>query len=197
MVTDKAGCTTQASYTLTQPTQLQAQFTVVKAVSCASGSDGIVSVDVSGGTPKPSRDPYSYSWKVKSSGLVVTQGTNRLTNASSTTYVVTATDGNGVSRDFEIFLPEPLPLVATVASLTNVSCFGLANGSASVTIQGGAAPYVTRWSTQQTGLSLANMQAGKYLAVITDANSCQAQVSVQIQQPRPNDCYGNGYSYLL
>lgn len=183
VVADKAGCTTQASYSLTQPNSILAKTTIVKAISCAGGANGIIQVDASGGVPRLSGDAYSYDWKIKGSTTSISQ-TNRLTNATSTTYTVTVTDGNGVAKAFDVYLPEPLPVAVSVTSLTNVACFGTATGGVSLSVQGGVAPYSTRWNTQQTGLALTNMQAGRYVAVVTDANACQAQASVQIQQPQ-------------
>lgn len=66
---------------------------------------------------------------------------------------------------------------------TDVSCFGLTDGTASVSsIAGGTSPYTVDWSTAQNGLSI-TAGKGTYRAVIKDANGCKDSVDININEP--------------
>jgi len=67
----------------------------------------------------------------------------------------------------------------------NVSCHGDADGAASVTVTGGAAPYSYIWSTGATTASVANLNAGTYSITVTDANNLMVEESVTITEPAP------------
>ena len=88
----------------------------------------------------------------------------------------------------------------------NATCFGTCNGSASVTIVGGTAPYTTVWSNGSVGPIANNLCSGVYTATVTDAASLTTNASVSILQPSQlniiastnNACYGlcSGSAYL-
>ncbi|MFY8069615.1 MAG: hypothetical protein ACOVMG_05925, partial [Flavobacterium sp.] len=75
-------------------------------------------------------------------------------------------------------------LNASPASQTNIACFGGSNGSATVQVSGGSAPYTYSWSpsggSQATATGLA---AGTYTVTVTDNNLCQTTQSFTITQP--------------
>jgi hypothetical protein len=52
---------------------------------------------------------------------------------------------------------------------THVTCFGLCNGSASVTVTGGTGPYTYLWNTGQTSSTITNQCAGVREVSVTDA----------------------------
>ncbi|HIB84764.1 MAG TPA: hypothetical protein EYO59_09240, partial [Chromatiaceae bacterium] len=81
-VTDANGCTAVGSWVVTQPSQLSVS-TATSDESAIGASDGSATAAASGGTP-----PYSYAW---SNG----GATSTISNLTSGTYTVTATDANG------------------------------------------------------------------------------------------------------
>ncbi len=88
----------------------------------------------------------------------------------------------------------------------NATCFGMCNGSASLTITGGTAPYTAVWSNGSVGTTINNLCSGVYSATVTDATSLTVTSSVNILQPSQlniiagtnNACYGlcTGSAYL-
>ena len=84
--------------------------------------------------------------------------------------------------------------------VTNVSCFGLINGSIDVTPVGGTAPYTYFWSTTQVSQDISNLAPGQYIVSITDANNCVSSAAIAVTQPlaplsvsisqAPITCYG-------
>src|SRR5690606_20161457 len=56
---------------------------------------------------------------------------------------------------------------------TNVACNGSSNGTATVTVSGGIAPYTYSWSpTGGTSATATGLSAGTYEVTVTDANGC-------------------------
>ena len=80
--------------------------------------------------------------------------------------------------------PITLPKVS-VASQTNVSCFGLSNGSANSTITGGKTPYSYSWNTLpvQTTANATGLAAGTYTLTVIDSIKNQSSTTVTITQP--------------
>ena len=75
-------------------------------------------------------------------------------------------------------------MVSAIASATNVTCFGLSNGGATVSVIGGTAPYSYVWSPGgQTTATLTNVSADSYTVNIQDTNGCLNSVSTSISQP--------------
>ncbi len=67
--------------------------------------------------------------------------------------------------------------IVSISSQTNVSCFGMADGSATASVSGGVGPFTYSWApigganATATGLS-----AGTYTVSVTDQMICQQQV---------------------
>lgn len=101
------------------------------------------------------------------------------------------TNGNGNdSGDFPIAALEtvpfeaPPPVTATIVNITNVSCFGGNNGSATVEAGGGNPPYTYLWSNGQTSSTAINLTAGNYTVTVTGSSgSGTATATATITQP--------------
>ncbi|MBK9543455.1 MAG: T9SS type A sorting domain-containing protein [Bacteroidetes bacterium] len=156
-VSDASGCTASCSVTITEPAVLVATCSVTANVSCNGGSDGAASVSASGGTA-----PYT--------------GTGSFTGLAAGSYTYNVSDANGCTASCSVTITEPAVLVATCSVVSNVSCNGGSDGSASVSASGGTAPYTGTGSF--TGLA-----AGSYTYNVSDANGCTASCSVTITEP--------------
>lgn len=172
-VTDANGCTTTQTFNISEPSVLQTSVTSSGNVSCNGGNDGSASVAVLGGTT-----PYSYSWSPSG-------GTGSSTNGlSAGTYSVTVTDFNGCTSVSNVSISEPNTLNSAITSSGNASCNGAANGSATVSVNGGTAPYTYLWSPSGgTSPTANNLTQGSYVVNITDANGCATSATVNISQP--------------
>ncbi|HXC04438.1 MAG TPA: T9SS type A sorting domain-containing protein [Bacteroidia bacterium] len=69
------------------------------------------------------------------------------------------------------------------ATSTNVSCNGLNDGTATVTISTGTAPFTYSWNNGQTTATASGLTAGTYTVNVTDANGCIGQTTANISQP--------------
>ncbi|MFN8292427.1 MAG: hypothetical protein U0T72_01810 [Chitinophagales bacterium] len=169
-VTDGNGCTKVTSVTITEPTAIVVNATVVN-VNCYGGNTGSVSITVGGGV-----FPYSYSW----SNGALTQNINGLTGG---TYTVTVSDANGCTVEESYTVVAPASGLQTVMSGTDLNCNGDGNGSASVSVSGGTAPYSYGWSTFANTSSISGLNGGTYFVTVTDVNGCSARDSVVINEP--------------
>ena len=176
-VTDAGGCTTPLAVTLTQPTALSAS-TVITNVSCNGGTNGAVTLTVSGGTPG-----YLYAWTGPSS---FTAATANLTNRPAGTYNVTITDLNACTTTASAVITQPAVLTTTITSVSNVLCNGGSTGSVNLTVAGGTTPYTFAWTgTAFTAATedLASLAAGTYNVTVTDANGCTSPNTATVTQP--------------
>jgi hypothetical protein len=73
--------------------------------------------------------------------------------------------------------------VTVTVTGTNVTCYGLNNGSATAVASGGTAPYTYLWSNGANTPAIANLAPGTYSVTATDASQNTAVGSVQITQP--------------
>ncbi|MDY0276421.1 MAG: hypothetical protein RBR42_13500, partial [Desulfomicrobium sp.] len=75
-------------------------------------------------------------------------------------------------------------ITATATTLSNVSCFGQADGAVKVTAGGGTPPYTYLWNNGMTNPSIDGLAAGDYSVVVTDNNGCtQTSNTVTLTQP--------------
>jgi uncharacterized repeat protein (TIGR03803 family) len=172
-VTDKNGCTTTASATITQPPLLTVTTTINLNVTCNGGNNGKITASPGGGTT-----PYTYLWMPGGETNVTATG------LSVGTYTVTVTDINGCTATASAAITQPSALSIFVTNTTPATCYGNSNGTITFTGSGGTAPYTYNWnpgngsSDPATGLS-----AGIYTITVKDANGCTATTTGVITQP--------------
>jgi hypothetical protein len=97
-------------------------------------------------------------------------------------YAFTDPAGNTGTCSFTVTVPDALE---GIVEKTDVTCFGDSNGTAEIKINGGTAPYEINWSNGATGAILEGLQAGLYLATVTDAAGCSQVYEVSIEGPDP------------
>jgi hypothetical protein len=83
-----------------------------------------------------------------------------------------------------VSISQPAAVAVTIASSTDVSCFGGATGDATAnTATGGTGAYTYTWSDAQTGKTATGLSAGTYTVTAKDAHGCTGTASVTITQP--------------
>lgn len=160
IVTDANGCTANANATVAQPTVLSVNVTTTSA--CPGLSNGTATATPAGGTP-----PYNVTWG----------GANPAAMAAGN-YTVTVTDANGCIITQNVTISNSNALGTTVTT-TDVSCFGLNDGSATLTISGGTAPFNTNWN----GANPNALASGNYTVTVTDQIGCSSTSNYVINEP--------------
>ncbi|MEP7265044.1 MAG: hypothetical protein ABI772_11130, partial [Bacteroidota bacterium] len=170
-VTYNSGCTQSSSYTVNNIYSMTASTTKGN-VLCKGAATGTINLTVNNGVPA-----YSFLWNNSATS-------QNLSGVAAGTYTVTATDVNGCTAQTSATLTQPATVLSTtISSSTTVSCFGLSNGSATVTASGGVAPYTYIWSNGASTATASGLSAGTYTVTATDANSCSSQQTTTITQP--------------
>ena len=114
-ITDSKGCTVVSEGNIAEPPALVLAITQFNTSSCGT-SDGLASVNVTGGIP-----PYTYLWNT---GAV----SKSITGLSSGAYVVTVTDVNACTKTANASISDPGAQTVTLSTI-NVSCFGSTDGA--------------------------------------------------------------------
>ena len=176
-VTDARGCTISPTVTITQPAAgLSASISAQTNVNCFGGTTGSATVSATGGTA-----PYSYSWNTSpvQTGLSAN-------NLAAGTWTCTVTDARGCTTTSTATITQPGAALSTsISAQANVNCFGGSTGSATISANGGTAPYSFGWNTlpAQSGPSATGLPAGSWNCTVTDALGCVTTRSVTITQP--------------
>ncbi len=173
MLTDANNCTVQSTFSLTQPSQLVANITTVVPTNCGQ-SNGSTSVSASGGA-----GGYSYQWSSNPSFTF-----SSINNVLAGAYTVTVMDANGCATSAATVIPNIAAPVIVVTNTVAVSCFGMANGGATISATGGAGGNNYLWSyLAQTTQNVNNLPSGLHSITVTDAAGCIGGAVVNITQP--------------
>jgi hypothetical protein len=170
-ITDSKGCPKKTVISVGQASNM------VNAPSqnnnvCYGATYGSATANISGGTPA-----YSYSWNPN------TSTSNVANNLTAGTYTLHVTDANGCISNYVYTITQPAAITAAVAQ-TNVSCYGLSDGKATLTPSGGTGTYMYSWTGQASSTgTITNVVAGTYTCSITDMNYCNTSIPVFITQP--------------
>ncbi len=195
-ITDANNCTVNnvgGAYSVVQPNAplTFANDTITNA-SCFGGA-GSVSITIAGGTT-----PYTYHWGNGGTGAIIT-------GLSAGTYAVTVTDAHNCSIDSVFTVLQPGgSLQISGDSITNVDCYGNADGAVNITVIGGTTPYGSlHWSNSATTQNISGLvTANTYSVTVTDAHGCNFSASYNVTQPNAPlaiandtitnvDCFGN------
>ncbi len=171
-VTDNMGCSVNTSVVVTEPTVLGVTTTTINS-NCGV-ANGSACAQVTGGVP-----PFAYSWNDPSS-----QTASCANSLNAGAYTISITDANGCSVTNVANVNDNGAPVVTIPVSSNVTCAGLANGSAQGNISGGTLPYSLNWTpSSQTTLFANNLSGGIYSLVVIDGAGCTGSANVTINEP--------------
>jgi len=173
IATDAINCEEQLTLVIDEPAELIITNCTSVNVSTPEGSDGSLTLSVSGGTA-----PLSFEW---SNG----ESTNPIENLTPATYTVTVTDANGCENTSACTVQ---PLVcddfSTNATITDVACHGESTGEIELTVFGGLGIITYQWTPVVSTTNIAsNLPAGSYQIVVTDEALCTETIIADISEP--------------
>jgi gliding motility-associated-like protein len=132
-ITSSNGCVEVVTVTVSEIPGMIGTITNKQDVTCYTGNDGIIDLNVVAGTA-----PYSFSWS----------GSSSITSSANDLYVgpqqIDITDSNGCLITINTILDEPMPLVIDSVSMDTMICsestiiLGAVGG-------GGSSPYIYTW----------------------------------------------------
>ncbi|PLX13544.1 MAG: hypothetical protein C0594_01095, partial [Marinilabiliales bacterium] len=128
-----------------------------------------------GGTP-----PYTFLW----SNNQTTQEATSM--CADNEYTVTVTDALSNTASISITLAEPDALSINSTN-SNVSCYGVCDGTSDLSVSGGTPPYSYTWdanTSNQNTQTATNLCADTYSVTVFDAAGCQETGIIEITEPQ-------------
>ncbi len=171
VVTGVNGCTATLEIAVdNENPPINIDGTVLANTTCIGGN-GSINLSVSpAGT-------YTYSWSTGAN-------TPNVNNLPPGTYTVTVSAGGSCTETAEFEVPDE-PLTPNISASISASTCELPNGSISLSVSGGQAPYTFLWSTGATTQNLNNIPAGAYTVTVTGANGCTAEETFDVDNENP------------
>jgi hypothetical protein len=172
MITADNGCKNDFTFELGGPQEIIITEENLENVSCFGLSDGIVDLNLTGGT-----GVLDLLWPDGNTSL------NR-NDLPAGSYVVQSTDENGCISSEKITISEPAELTQASQMVMNVTCNGDQNGAICVFIEGGTMPYDFDWGDAHPALSkIENLSGGEYPLIVIDSNECLYETLVLVTEP--------------
>gem|GEM_PF-744659 len=172
-ITDNNGCTIVATVGVGQPSVLAFSVISTGNANCTA-CDGTADISIVGGTL-----PYTYNWQ---NGTTIEDPVNLCAGS----HTVTITDANGCMVTGSVVIGNVSSLnISNIGVSTAISCNGICDGSATVTVAAGNPPYTYQWddpNSQNTPVAV-GLCAGAYNVTVTDDNGCVVFGSVTITEP--------------
>ena len=175
---DIGGCTGKSQTFIIEPSgTFDYGLYVVPNSSCGGSPMGKIYI-----TGQTGQSPYTYLWSNGSTDNVIT-------GLTAGSYTVTVTDYFGCSQIKEGIVTNVSPIGFGGFTVVNPTCFN-SDGSISLQITGGTAPYYYSASTGNVLISyssvytLSGISSGSYTFQVTDAGLCGLIASTQLLTPQ-------------
>ena len=170
-VTDANGCLVTSTVNVNDILAPTVVITSHTDLLCYGLTNGTATTSITGGVT-----PYAVLW---TPGGQVNPNPTNLAGGVNT---ITVTDAAGCISSESVTILEPPPINHAISSITNVSCFGACNGTATVVAAGGTGALTFQWNdpASQTTGTASGLCAGTYEVITTDANGCMVVDSALI-----------------
>ncbi|MDD5570651.1 MAG: gliding motility-associated C-terminal domain-containing protein, partial [Bacteroidales bacterium] len=179
--TDVNGCSNTAKSVVTVSPQMFVNIINQKDATCGF-ANGSATITASGGMP--------YTTGILNYNCIWSTGetTPTINNLKAGTYIVTVTDSIGCSAITTVTIKDTPPVTLSIYS-NPASCFP--NGTATVTIVTGTAPFTYIWSSGQTTQTanvtntITNINSGIYTVTVIDSMGCSAIKQIEVENDNP------------
>lgn len=183
-VSNGNGCSQSASITLSEPSAIGLICSEATPASAEDLADGVIQLNITGGTA-----PFSATWTgpIPGNSTIDAAGDFSISDLLAGDYQFTIVDANNcpVQCETPLSFTPPVCDVDVAQDVQLISCPGEADGAITLTISGGRAPYDIAWMDGDVIPSRLDLGPGIYEAVITDANGCTSEISVNLEDPSP------------
>jgi Secretion system C-terminal sorting domain/SprB repeat len=175
-ITDRNGCSTNASLNMTEPEAMQV-IAKVTDETAPGKKDGLILIAISKGTA-----PFTFAW---SNGAT----TPTIANLAATIYSVTITDANGCKQVTNATVQSPETILPSTQCVTtkvvsDIKC-QKPEGLLEVKVTGGSGKYTYKWSNNAFGTGIW-VKPGTYTVTISDTDrQCSTIVSAELKSNEP------------
>ncbi len=177
-VTDENGCSTTCGVEVLEPELLTCVLSSTR-LACNGDVDARIIVTAAGGSGN-----YEYSLN----GTAYQPG-NTFFDLDADVYNVTVRDENECTSVCSIAISEPTALSCTTTKTDVTDCL-ISDGTVSVHIEGGTAPftYSIDNGVRQDSDTFTGLGAGSYILEVTDANGCTSTCAATVEAPSAPMC---------
>ncbi len=171
-ITDGIGCTIQKTFTITEPSLLQAFIPSKTNEPCYGETVGKAEAAGLGGTL-----PYAYAWNNNILSKINS-------NLAAGIYSLTISDANNCTATASAVITAPSQLHIVITNKNNILCNGNNNGTIHTSVTGGIPAYTYQWTNNVSVTdSATNLTPGNYSITVTDNNGCNETISTSITEP--------------
>ncbi|MCB0396158.1 MAG: gliding motility-associated C-terminal domain-containing protein, partial [Flavobacteriales bacterium] len=174
-ITDVNGCVLADQVPLSDNGGPTIDSMSVVDVGCNGNCDGQATVAVSSGNP-----PFTYLWNDASSQTSATA-----TGLCAGVIYVEVTDGLGCKTVQGDTIRQASSLNLTLVDTVSLSCNGICDGTATVTVNGGTPAYTYLWSDGQANATVTGLCSGIYNITVTDSKGCTGTDVLVVDEPAP------------
>ncbi|BDS12079.1 T9SS type B sorting domain-containing protein [Aureispira anguillae] len=168
-VTDNSGCFVVETISLTEPNVLSSLAAELQGVSCLGSSDGQAAATPTGGT-----SPYSFAWDNGETSSIATA-------LNAGIHTVSISDSNHCNTTATVTITTPSTLTVNIQNTTASNCSSTGcDGSATISVNGGQAPYSYIWTNGNTTAAPTNLCPNFNEVTVTDNNGCTVSANVLI-----------------
>ena len=175
---DQVGCDTTFNVDITGPAQYDLSADITSP-TCGGGADGAIDLNISGGNS----GGYNFTWTQDGTPFGSTEDLNNLPVGS---YAVTISDSKGCTIDSLFLVQEFEIMLDPNAEVIEPSCFGADDGSIELIVSNGMAPYQFDFNDGNgftNSNTIQNIPAGSYDITVRDANMCEGEITIDLNQP--------------
>ncbi len=173
------GCVEIHNFTVQEPDPIVIT-PILDLPSCYKFDNGSISLDVTGGS-----SIYTYTWSKGANYVTPVNPDGSISNINAGIYRVTVADALAPTcNEIQIVtLGQPAPITSSISAV-DVTCFDDDNGSVTLNATGGTGLYTYEWNLSALNTNfLTDLSEGNYEVTITDANGCEAENDVFVNEP--------------
>jgi hypothetical protein len=171
VITDGNGDTFEEAYVLLEPAPIQIS-TEITNPQCYGFATGEIAASISGG-----ESPYSV--QIENS---IGEFQSNLNNLAAGFYILHVTDNNDCEATVNFEIVSPSEIVPNVVT-SNITCFGVNDGTFIATPTGGTGAITAVWSDEYVGLERTNIEPSSYIVMFTDEAGCLVEDIYEITEP--------------
>ena len=178
-VKDDHNCLATLTLNFREPDPMSTVVESTSNVLCYGQKNGTATVKISGGTL-----PYILTVADDIPEITLnTEDPYTIRGLDTGVYTISILDAHNCTAQMEVTIRQPDSLSAVASVLSNVACFGMLTGEATVVAEGGTQPYAYSWTGNRNEQTIDGLAAGVYVVTVTDANGCTATSSANVVEP--------------
>ncbi|CAN5501137.1 hypothetical protein BH10BAC2_BH10BAC2_28630 [soil metagenome] len=176
-ITDAAGQTSTVSVDVTEPEVLMINSISRADASACKGGAGAIIINTTGGTI-----PYAYTLNTGSY-----QSSNEFHSLTDGAYTVNVKDQNGCTSSAPAVVTKTAALKAWFSAVTDVSNCGLADGTVTISNEGGLAPftYSINGGNFQSSNVFSKLPESDFVVTTMDSRGCETSAFTTIKKDDP------------